>query len=199
MFCWPAHEAIRQARREGYTARMLPAVSALDCLFADLGLDPATSGCQSYEATEFLKNGRNANPSSLLILWQIGVIGVPVFTTKGYDRSALPLLIERLCRIYKPDHEVIVYLAPIQLHGESIVKRLPLGQLAKTPLVPSATLCIPPSRPARPDVKVQQHLNLALPEEDPPRRTIKRRNARSKSARSGLARPTYQSQARHAR
>ena len=30
VFCWPGHEAIRQARREGYVAKMLPAVSALD-------------------------------------------------------------------------------------------------------------------------------------------------------------------------
>jgi hypothetical protein len=33
---------------------MLPAVSAEDCLFADLGVDPGAAGCQSHEAADFL-------------------------------------------------------------------------------------------------------------------------------------------------
>jgi hypothetical protein len=37
---------------------MLPGISAEDCLFADLGIDPGIYGCQSYEATDFLANGR---------------------------------------------------------------------------------------------------------------------------------------------
>jgi diphthamide biosynthesis methyltransferase len=44
VFCWVGHEAVRQARRAGYQARMLPGVSAEDCLFADLNLDPGTHG-----------------------------------------------------------------------------------------------------------------------------------------------------------
>src|SRR5206468_2355822 len=36
VFVTPSHAAIRQARREGFEATMLPAVSAEDCLFADL-------------------------------------------------------------------------------------------------------------------------------------------------------------------
>jgi hypothetical protein len=36
---------------------MLPAISAEDCLFADLGVDPADHGCPSYEATDFLVHG----------------------------------------------------------------------------------------------------------------------------------------------
>ena len=51
VFADPTHSAIRQARAEGYDAQMLPAVSAEDCLFADLGIDPAASGCVSLEAT----------------------------------------------------------------------------------------------------------------------------------------------------
>jgi uncharacterized protein YabN with tetrapyrrole methylase and pyrophosphatase domain len=46
VFVNPGHEAIRRARAEGYRARMLPAVSALDCLVADLGIDPAATGPQ---------------------------------------------------------------------------------------------------------------------------------------------------------
>ena len=39
---YPTHESVRRARAAGLPARMLPAVSAEDCLFADLGVDPRT-------------------------------------------------------------------------------------------------------------------------------------------------------------
>ena len=101
VFAWPAHEAIRRARGEGYEARMLPAVSAEDCLFADCGIDPAMTGCQSYEATDFMINGRVIDTSSTVILWQIGVLGDWSFKTGAYDTSSMPLLLERL-RLFYP-------------------------------------------------------------------------------------------------
>jgi hypothetical protein len=198
-FCWPGHEAIRQARLAGYTARMLPGVSAEDCLFADLGLDPATTGCQSYEAMDFLTNDRQSDPRSLLILWQIGVVGDLEFTAKGYKHRALPLLIERLCRVYSPDHEVIVYVAPIQWGGEAIVERVPLGQLTRARLSASSTLCVPPGRATRPAVEVYKRLHLPLPEEHQAgRKAISRRKAKSKRGRASV-RPVHASEPRRAR
>lgn len=146
VFCWPGQEAIRQARREGYNAKMLPAISAEDCLFADLGLDPATAGCQSYQATDFLNNNRQVDPYSLLILWQIEVVGIPVFRSERGKLPDLPLLKERLCQIYGPNREAILYIAPIQLFGEPIIQRLPLKRLTKSRFYSSSTLCIPPSQ-----------------------------------------------------
>src|SRR5690242_1848360 len=52
VFVTPAHEALRQARREGFKAWIAPGISAEDCLFADLAIDPAYHGCQSFEATD---------------------------------------------------------------------------------------------------------------------------------------------------
>lgn len=75
VFTYATHESVRRARAEGYEARMLPAISAEDCLFADLGVDPADHGCQSYEATDFLVHDRMVDPTSALVLWQIGVVG----------------------------------------------------------------------------------------------------------------------------
>ena len=49
VFAWAPHEAIRIARKEGYFAHMEPGISSEDCLYADLGIDPATFGCQHYE------------------------------------------------------------------------------------------------------------------------------------------------------
>jgi|SRR5579884_910511 len=186
LYCWPGHEAIRQARREGYTARMLPAVSAEDCLFADLGLDPATHGCLSYEATDFLMNGRHADPASLLILWQVGIIGNPFFRSNGCDLTALPLLVERLCRVYGADHCGILYAAPIEWGGEPSVQQVSLGRLGEARISSSSTLCVPPSQPPRPDLEMYKRLNLAVPQESQttlpsqqaPRLAASRRRAR---------------------
>jgi hypothetical protein len=189
VFCWVGHEAVRQARSAGYVAKMLPGVSAEDCLFADLGLDPGTNGCQSFEATDFLKNRQKVDPASLLILWQIGATGDPLFTTKAYENSALPLLINRLCRIYRPDHEVIVYSAPIHWAGEPVIERVLLGQLDKVRLSGSSTLCIPPARAPRPEVDVHERLKLAPPDQDPKARRANRRKVRTKRPASRAGKP----------
>jgi hypothetical protein len=186
VFCWVGHEAIRQARGAGYKARMLPGVSAQDCLFADLNLDPGTNGCQMYEATDFLKYRPKIDPATLLILWQIGATGNPLFTAKQYKNSALPLLIKRLCRIYGADHEVIVYVAPIHWAGEPLIERIPLGQLGKARLSSSSTLCIPPARVSRPKIKVRKRPKLARPDQTAHKGPPRRRKAPPKGAASGV-------------
>ncbi len=187
VFCWVGHEAIRQARSAGYKARMLPGVSAQDCLFADLNLDPGTHGCQMYEATDFLKYRPKIDPDSLLILWQIGATGDPLFTTKQYKNSALLLLIKRLCRIYGRDHEVIVYVAPIHWAGEPLIERMPLGELGKARLSSSSTLCIPPARASRPEMKVRKLSKRARADKASPKPPPRRRKVSAKSGASGVA------------
>jgi hypothetical protein len=196
VFCWPGHEAIRQARREGYTARMLPAVSAADCLFADLGLDPGTHGCLSFEATDFLKNGRYADPACLLLLWQVGAVGDPFFNVQGNNLPALPLLVERLGRVYGVDHEGILYAAAIQWGGEPSIQRVRLGSLGDAQLSASSTLCVPPSQVAQPDLEMYKRLNLAPPhdgQKDLPPKARRRRTP------SGVPRPVQPHQRRRAR
>jgi hypothetical protein len=187
VFCWVGHEAVRQARGAGYVATMLPAISAEDCLFADLGIDPGTSGCQSFDATDFLKNGQNVDPTSLLILWQIGVTGDPAFTRKGYKNSALPLLIERLCRIYGPDHEVIVYAASIHWAGEPSIERVRLSKLNKARLLGSSTLCVLPARALNPEVEAREPLQTERSDQGSKGRHAGRRAARTKPTRARKA------------
>src|SRR5262249_3850159 len=66
----PAYQAIVGARRAGCQARMLPGISAEDCLFADLTIDPRGLGWQCFEASDFLLRRRRFDPSVALILWQ---------------------------------------------------------------------------------------------------------------------------------
>src|SRR4029079_19503431 len=106
-------ESLRRARAEGFAARMLPAVSCEDCLFADLGVDPGVSGRLLYEATDFLLRPRVVDPTAALVLLQVGSIGLTSFRSGDQpNREALPLLAETLQRLYPADHRVALYRMP---------------------------------------------------------------------------------------
>ena len=161
VFVRPGHEAVRRARAEGRRARMLPAVSALDCLVADLGIDPAATGLQSYEATDFLVHRRHADPAVLLVLWQIGVLG-DLGVTMEPRRENLTLLVERLTETYPGHHEAILYEAsPYPLVADPVVLRLPLAELteARVPLL--STLVVPPAQVPRRDPEAAARLGLS--------------------------------------
>jgi precorrin-6B methylase 1 len=159
VFSYPAHEAMRRARAEGYAAKMLPGISAEDCLFADLGIDPSTSGCQSFESTEFLINGHALDVTSHIILWQIGVVGDWTFKKKGYDHSALPMLAERLCQFYQPNQVAYLYEAATFLGCEPVIRPITIASLPQAAPSPLATLYIPPARPAMLNQAVYDRLN----------------------------------------
>lgn len=163
VFVYPSHEAVRRARAEGYAARMLPGISAEDCLFADLGVDPATTGCQSYEATDFMMNRRIIDPSSAVVLWQVGVVGDWTFKRWGYDLSALPLLIQRLLEVYPPEHVGYVYEAAVYPGCEPVIKPVPLARLSEAGLSSISTLYIPPARPPTPDPVMYERLGFVMP------------------------------------
>ncbi|MBA2331483.1 MAG: hypothetical protein H0V94_01665 [Actinobacteria bacterium] len=146
VFVTPSHEAIRRARAEGFPARMLPAVSAEDCLYADLGIDPGLSGRQSYEATKFLEQRRPIDDRAYLILWQISVIGVDRAVSRPHQEG-LAALAAALLAHYPPEHEVVIYEASPYATVNPVVDRLPLAELAAVEVTPMATLVIPPLEP----------------------------------------------------
>jgi Tetrapyrrole (Corrin/Porphyrin) Methylases len=159
VFVSPSHEAIRQARAAGYEATMLPAISAEDCLFADLGIDPGRTGCQSYEATNFLLTHRPVDAAAVLILWQVGVLGEWGHARKT-DRRRLELLVDRLLELYPTEHEVILYEASPYPVGDGIAVRVSLGGLAEMRMTTATTLVVPPRGRARTDPTVRDRLRL---------------------------------------
>lgn len=156
VFAYPSHESIRRARKEGYSAKMLPAISSEDCLFADLGVDPAVGGCQSYEATDFLVNAPIIDPSSQLILWQIGTLGDWTYQTRGYDIRAMPLLVQRLSQFYPLSHQVTVYEAAVLPGTEPMIATIPLSSLTDFPITAAMTLYFPPARARYPNPSLLQ-------------------------------------------
>ena len=160
VFAFPSHEAIRRARAEGFRARMLAAISAEDCLFADLGVDPADSGCQSLEASDFLLRMRAIDVSQPLVLWQIGVLGEWAYRRESYDLSALPLLVQKLLESYPPTHAAIVYEATRTLGAAPRVAQTQIARLGQNQREPP--LCHDRRRPRQPKCQRQPPHKAAM-------------------------------------
>jgi hypothetical protein len=160
VFVYPSHEAVKQARAEGYRATMLPGISAEDCLFADVGLDPGAMGCQSFEATDFLVYSRRFDEHVPLVLWQISCIGQ---LTHEVENSAvgLEVLATHLSAVYGPDHEAIVYQAARFPVCPPVMRRTPLGDLPGAPVSGISTLIVLPAKPAIADPAMVDLLGLS--------------------------------------
>lgn len=143
---------------------MLPGISAEDCLFADLGVDPAEFGCQAFEATGFLFYRREWDPTVSLILWQVGVAGDHTLQRREPAPGAIAALRDKLLVRYPVQHQVAIYEAATSPFVVPRIEWMPLGELGETTLSGISTLFIPAyGRPAL-DEGVLERLNL-LPEE----------------------------------
>lgn len=146
VFVTPSHDSIRKARQLGHSAKMLPAISAEDCLFADLLIDPGDVGCQSFEATDFLLRELMLNSNSHTVLWQIGCVGdlhANVNTNLSFEKP-LTLIVNQLLNYYHPNWEILLYVAANSPAKSPFIKKLPLKTLNTVKPHRLATLYIPP-------------------------------------------------------
>lgn len=144
VFAWAPHESIKQAKKEGYMAHMEPGISAEDCLYADIGIDPGSYGCAHFEATQFLIKNKTFDPSSYLILWQFsltGDISVTKFSSSEQEKQAV---INLLLETYEPDHIVIVYECAILPIDQTRIEHVKLKNLASVKMSGKSTVVIPP-------------------------------------------------------
>ena len=160
VFVQPSHEAIRRLRTLGYRAEMLPGISAEDCLFADLNIDPGYGGCIQHEASSFLFHQLPVDPSTALILWQIGVLGDHTLQRLAPADRALPALVTKLQKHYPAEHAVAVYEAPVFSVGKPRIDWCALTQLPMLSLTPASTLFIPPCCKALPDLEAIAAMSL---------------------------------------
>ncbi|CAH0055790.1 unnamed protein product [Clonostachys solani] len=148
VFVNPAHRAISIARNEGFEATMLPGVSAEDCLFADLGIDPCRPGCQTLEATNLLLRNRPLSTDCNVILFQVGSVGDLGFNFSGFKNTKFQELVKLLLRTYGVNHPVVHYVAsylrvkdPVREHYT--IKDLERPEIAKR-ITGISTFYIPP-------------------------------------------------------
>jgi uroporphyrin-III C-methyltransferase len=160
VFAWASHEAVARVRAAGLPARMLPAVSALDCLLADLGIDPAATGLQTYEATYFFVRRPVVDRHATLVLLQVGMLGESCGAATDAVAARFPLLVDRLTELYGGEREAILYEAsPVPGPGPAIT-RFALGGAGTVGPGVLATLCVPGVAPPRVDREARRALEV---------------------------------------
>jgi precorrin-3B methylase len=158
VFAWPPHKAVELARQEGYRAHMEPGISAEDCLYADLGIDPGKVGCQHFEASQLMLYRRVIDTAGYLILWQVGVAGDQTLTRFKTGAAYRQVLVDILSQDYALDHEIIVYKVATLPTQQPVVARLPLGTLPDAEVDMHMTVVIPPATAMQPNPEVRKRL-----------------------------------------
>jgi siroheme synthase len=147
VFALVPHKAIQRARDEGLAAHMEPGISAEDCLYADLGIDPGKYGCQHYEASQLMFYRRRIDPSAYLVVWQVGMAGDRSLARFSTGPAYRQLLVELLARDYPMDHPVIAYEAATLPITAPRMDELRLSELVEADLRLQTTLVFPPAVP----------------------------------------------------
>ena len=159
VFAWVAHEAIRQARALGLAARMEPGISAEDCLYADLGIDPGNCGCQHYEASQWMLYRRRVDRAAYLILWQVAIAGDRSLARFATSSAYRALLVEVLRRDYPADHPIILYRAATSPLDTAQIRHARLAELPELAVDLADTLVLPPAEAMQPDIEVMLRLD----------------------------------------
>lgn len=159
VYAYPGLEAIKQAKNIGIQTKILPAISAEDCLLADLGIDPGSCGCYSVEATDLLIYQRQPEISSHLIIWQVGILGNLGHQEK-VNSKALKHFVKYLLEIYSANHMVTLYEASIYPGVECKIVQFPLKEFCNQNLSKISTLYIPPEKKKKADPLILKKLGL---------------------------------------
>jgi precorrin-6B methylase 1 len=127
------HEMIRVARNAGLPALMLPAVSSLDCLFADLSFDPVAQGLQTFDASSFVRLKQSFDASSPLVLLQPSLL----------SRKDRGLLVGKLEGSFTKRHGCYLYRASASAEIPPELNRVTVAGLARKRIDPGLLLFIP--------------------------------------------------------
>ena len=167
VFVLSTHRAVQIGRQEGHRVVMRAAVSALDTLCADIGIDPSTPGMQTFEATDVLIRQRRLDPELHLVLWQVGLVGDLGYRREGSLNTGFTLLLDYLEGVYGPEQRIINYIGsrypgidPICEEHTIASLRLPEVQSGVTGI---STFYLPPIRAAKPNYEMLLKLGLIKP------------------------------------
>jgi len=110
VFVRATRQAASLAASEGFPVKILPGISSIDCLLADLRIDPSSASLQIIAAGHVLR-GSELCTSAQVVLVQAGAVGDSSFSFSGYKNAKRVELFERLTELYGSDQEVVYYVA----------------------------------------------------------------------------------------
>jgi hypothetical protein len=143
----PPFLVLELARALDLRVEVLPGISSLDTLFADLRLDPVVHGIQMYEATDLLLRRRPLFNDVPAIIWQIGPLETALHSNRISKPERFERFVQHLRRYYPARHEAAaIYCSPHPLLPPDVMR----FAIADMPRYAEAihggfTLYIPPS------------------------------------------------------
>jgi hypothetical protein len=143
----PPFLVLEMARALDLRAEVLPGISSLDTVFADLRLDPVVHGIQMYEATDLLLRRRPLWNDVPAIIWQIGPLETALHSNRVSKPERFERFVQHLRRYYPARHEVTaIYCSPHAVLPPHILRFAleNMGQHAEA-IHGGFTLYIPPS------------------------------------------------------
>lgn len=158
VFADSALNAVRQIKKDGGEAIILPAISAQDCLFSDLEIDPGDQGCFSIEATELVLFERCIDVYAHLILWQVANFG----RIDGKKANNLSILKDYLSGYYPSDYSICLYEAPSLPTYPPRIEWIPLCYIDQSVISSITTVYIPPIGKKEISNKYLKLLNLTI-------------------------------------
>jgi uncharacterized protein YabN with tetrapyrrole methylase and pyrophosphatase domain len=86
-FVKSGRRALAIAEMEGFETVLLPGISATDCLFSDLRIDPGVIGVQIMKAGHVLRENVSLATDNHVVLIQIGSVGDNTFSFTGFKHT----------------------------------------------------------------------------------------------------------------
>ena len=121
----PSHApflVLEMAKALDLQVEILPGISALDALLADLRLDPVVHGLQMYEATDLLLRRRPLQNDVPAIIWQIGPLETGLHSQRISRPERFSRFIAHLRQFYPAQHQVVaIYCSPHPLMPPAIL------------------------------------------------------------------------------
>lgn len=142
-------------KRLGLSMKVLPAVSAMDCMLADLCINPGDRDMQIFDATNILVYKKQLDWSSHIFIYQLGAVGESSHLREPHMLARrTKFFCDYLAKQVKGDPKVVIYEASQLPKRSSVVTRSTLKTLYLHPISPIATIYIPPveQRPKQADV-----------------------------------------------
>lgn len=158
VFADSALNAVKYIKNNGGEAIILPAISAQDCLFSDLEIDPGDNGCFSIEATELVLFERSIDIHAHAILWQVANFG----RVDGKQTDHLTILKDYLSGFYQKDQPICLYEASLLPTCPPRIDWIELQHLDTAIITAITTVYIPPVENRTISNKYLKLLNLTV-------------------------------------
>jgi len=119
----PPFLVMEMANALGLRVEVLPGISAIDTLLADLRIDPVVHGVQMYEATDLLLRRRPLHNDVPTIIWQIGTLETGLHSQRVSKPERFARFIAYLQQYYPSRHQVVaIYSSPHPLLPPAILR-----------------------------------------------------------------------------